>query len=112
MDGIIDLIYQFLQFIKPDRLINYLLDLLGIYVYFGLFFIIFAETGLAVGFFLPGDSLLVVTGLMARTLPDKLNIYLVLVAFLAGSIIGDNTGYWTGRVYGKKSLQTRRFLHL
>lgn len=101
MDGIIDLIYQFLQFIKPDRLINYLLDLLGIYVYFGLFFIIFAETGLAVGFFLPGDSLLVVTGLMARTLPDKLNIYLVLVAFLAGSIIGDNTGYWTGRFMGK-----------
>jgi membrane-associated protein len=101
MEAIIDAIYQFIQFIKPDRLINYLLDLLGVYVYFGLFFIIFAETGLAVGFFLPGDSLLVVTGLMARTLPDKLNIYLVLAAFFAGSVIGDNTGYWTGRKMGK-----------
>ncbi len=101
MDALIDFIYQILQFIKPDRLINYLLDMLGIYVYFGLFFIIFAETGLAVGFFLPGDSLLVVTGLMARTIPDKLNIYLVLIAFLSGSIIGDNTGYWTGRFMGK-----------
>jgi membrane-associated protein len=66
-----------------------------------LFFIIFAETGLAVGFFLPGDSLLVVTGLMAKTLPDKLNIFLVIGAFLTGSILGDNTGYWTGRVMGK-----------
>jgi len=62
----------------------------------------FSETGLAVGFFLPGDSLLVVTGLMARTMPDKLNVYLVLLAFFAGSVIGDNTGYWTGRLMGKK----------
>lgn len=96
-----DLIYQFIDFIKPDNLINWLLDLLGVYVYFGLFFIVFAEVGLAVGFFLPGDSLLVVTGLMAKTLPDKLNIWLVIPAFLAGSIIGDSTGYWTGRFMGK-----------
>lgn len=96
-----DFIYQVLDFIKPDNLINWLLDLLGVYVYFGLFFIIFAEVGLAVGFFLPGDSLLVVTGLMAKTLPDKLNIFLVIIAFLSGSIIGDSTGYWTGRIMGK-----------
>ena len=101
MEAIIDFVYRFIEFIKPDHLINYLLDLLGVYVYFGLFFIIFAETGLAVGFFLPGDSLLVVTGLMAKTLPDKLNVYLVITAFLAGSIIGDSTGYWTGRFMGK-----------
>jgi len=96
-----DFIYQIVDFIKPDNLINWLLDLLGIYVYFGLFFIIFAEVGLAVGFFLPGDSLLVVTGLMAKTLPDKLNILLVLIAFLSGSIIGDSSGYWTGHFMGK-----------
>ncbi|HUF03691.1 MAG TPA: VTT domain-containing protein [Aridibacter sp.] len=101
MEALIDLLYQFLDFIKPDKLINWLLDLLGVYVYFGLFFIVFAETGLAVGFFLPGDSLLVVTGLMAKTLPDKLYILYVLPAFLAGSIIGDSTGYWTGRTMGK-----------
>ncbi|NNE98025.1 MAG: DedA family protein [Pyrinomonadaceae bacterium] len=96
-----DLIYQILDFIKPDNLINWLLDLLGVYVYFGLFFIIFAEVGLAVGFFLPGDSLLVVTGLMAKTLPEKLNILYVLPAFFLGSVIGDSTGYWTGRFMGK-----------
>lgn len=96
-----DFIYQVIDFIKPDNLINWLLDLLGVYVYFGLFFVIFAEVGLAVGFFLPGDSLLVVTGLMSKTYPDKLNILLVLTAFLSGSIIGDSTGYWTGRMMGK-----------
>jgi len=67
-------------------------------VYLGLWFIVFAETGLAVGFFLPGDSLLVVSGLFAAA--GKLNVMLVLVAFFLGSVIGDSTGYWTGRVMG------------
>src|SRR3982750_1924738 len=101
MEGIIDFLTHVKEFLNPQHLINYLLDLLGIYFYFGLFFVIFAETGLAVGFFLPGDSLLVVSGLMARTLPDKLNIVYVMIAFFAGSVIGDNTGYWTGRMMGK-----------
>lgn len=85
----------------PNELINILLNLFGGYVYFALFFIIFAETGLAIGFFLPGDSLLVVSGLMARTLPEKLNVIYILIAFFAGSVIGDSTGYWTGRFMGK-----------
>ena len=102
MDGIYDLLIQIKDFLNPKLLIDYMLNLLGIYVYFGLFFIVFAETGLAVGFFLPGDSLLVVSGLMAATLPDKLNVVLVLLAFFLGSVIGDNTGYWTGRVMGKR----------
>ncbi len=94
-------IKELLQYLNPKVLIETLLNLLGVYVYFGLFFVIFAETGLAIGFFLPGDSLLVVSGLMARTLPDKLNIIYILVAFFAGSVIGDSTGYWTGRFMGK-----------
>ena len=101
MDSIIDFLIQVKEFLNPQHLINYMLDLLGIYVYFGLFFVVFAETGLAVGFFLPGDSLLVVSGLMAKTLPDKLNIVYVLIAFFLGSVIGDNTGYWTGGLMGK-----------
>src|SRR3954470_5479722 len=93
--------HQIRELLNPAHLINYLLDVMGVYVYFGLFLIVFAETGLAVGFFLPGDSLLVVSGLMARTLPDKLNIFLVMIAFFTGSVIGDNAGYWTGRLMGK-----------
>lgn len=96
-----ELLNHIREFLNPAHMINYMLDIMGVYVYFGLFFIIFAETGLAVGFFLPGDSLLVVSGLMARTLPEKLNVAYMLVAFFAGSVIGDNTGYWTGRFMGK-----------
>jgi len=40
--------------------------------------------------------------LIARTLPDKLNIILVLTAFFAGSVIGDSTGYFTGKTMGKR----------
>jgi membrane-associated protein len=100
MDGIIDFLIQVKDFLNPKFLIDYMLNLLGIYVYFGLFFIVFAETGLAVGFFLPGDSLLVVSGLFAAA--DKLNVWFVMLAFFLGSVIGDNTGYWTGRVMGKR----------
>ena len=99
MDSLVDFLYQIKDFLNPKFLIDYLLNWLGIYVYFGLFFIIFAETGLAVGFFLPGDSLLVVSGLFAAA--GKLNVALVLLAFFLGSVIGDSTGYWTGRLMGK-----------
>ncbi|HBR58152.1 MAG TPA: hypothetical protein DEA22_11910 [Blastocatellia bacterium] len=99
MEAITDFLFQIKEFLNPKFLIDYLLNLLGIYVYFGLFFIIFAETGLAVGFFLPGDSLLVVSGLFAAA--EKLNVLLVMAAFFMGSVIGDNTGYWTGRFMGK-----------
>ena len=99
MESLTDLLYQIKDFLNPKFLIDYMLNWLGIYVYFGLFFVIFAETGLAVGFFLPGDSLLVVSGLFAAA--GKLNVSLVMLAFFLGSVIGDNTGYWTGRIMGK-----------
>lgn len=100
MDAIIEFLYQAKEILNPAKLIDYMLTLLGGYVYFGLWFVIFAETGLAVGFFLPGDSLLVVSGLFAAA--GKLNVWLVMLAFFLGSVIGDSTGYWTGRVMGKR----------
>ncbi|MEP6901675.1 MAG: VTT domain-containing protein [Actinomycetota bacterium] len=99
--GIFEDLKKTFWFLDPNVLINSLLDWLGIYAYLGLFFIVFAETGLAVGFFLPGDSLLVVSGLFAKTYPEKLNVLLVLLAFFSGSVIGDSTGYWIGRLMGK-----------
>jgi membrane-associated protein len=99
MDSLIDLFHTVKDFLSPKYLIDWMLALLGGYVYIGLWFVIFAETGLAVGFFLPGDSLLVVSGLFAAA--SKLNVWLVMIAFFLGSVIGDNTGYWTGRVMGK-----------
>lgn len=94
-----ELLQQIREFLNPGYLIDYMLGLLGGYVYLGLWFVIFAETGLAVGFFLPGDSLLVVSGLFAAA--GKLNVWLVMLAFFLGSVIGDSTGYWTGRWMGQ-----------
>src|SRR5256885_15342261 len=99
MQSVIDLFHQVKDFLNPGYLINYMLDLMGGYVYLGLWFVVFAETGLAAGFFLPGDSMLVVAGLFAAA--NKLNVWLTMLAFFLGSVIGDNTGYWTGRFMGK-----------
>ena len=99
MDSILDLLHSVRDFLNPKYLIDWMLAFLGAYVYLGLWFVIFAETGLAVGFFLPGDSMLVVSGLFAAA--NKLNVWLVMLAFFLGSVIGDSTGYWTGRVMGK-----------
>ncbi|MBI3385381.1 VTT domain-containing protein [Candidatus Gottesmanbacteria bacterium] len=68
--------------------------------YLGLFAIIFAETGLLVGFFLPGDSLLFTAGILASQ--GYLNIAILLATFFAAAVLGDNTGYFIGHKFGKK----------
>jgi len=68
--------------------------------------IIFSETGLLVGFFLPGDSLLVTAGLFCTSAnPDKaplLNIVTVNLAVMAAAIVGDTVGYWIGAKSGPR----------
>lgn len=85
--------------LNPKLLIDWMLLKLGVYVYFGLFFIIFAETGLAVGFFLPGDSLLVVAGLFAAA--GKLNLAVLMITLFVAAVVGDTVGYLTGRKMGR-----------
>ncbi|HEX8234641.1 MAG TPA: VTT domain-containing protein [Abditibacteriaceae bacterium] len=65
-----------------------------------LFAIVFAETGLLVGFFLPGDSLLFVAGTLAAAYPDKLNIAILIPLLCIAAIAGDQTGYLIGRKVG------------
>src|SRR4029079_10603229 len=60
--------------------------------------IVFAETGLMVGFFLPGDSLLVTAGVFAAQ--GKLSIVWLNVLLIAAAILGDTLGYWIGRKAG------------
>ncbi len=67
-----------------------------------LFFIVYAETGLFIGFFLPGDSLLVTAGLYAFANPGVLNINHMILALCVAAIAGDNTGYWFGRKTGPR----------
>jgi membrane-associated protein len=68
--------------------------------------IIFAETGLLVGFFLPGDSLLVTAGIYCTAIepgkPPLLNIVVLNLACMAAAIIGDTVGYWIGAKSGPK----------
>src|ERR1700676_5193711 len=65
----------------------------------GLFGIIFAETGLLVGFFLPGDSLLFSVG-FASSGADRVNIFLLAGLLMCAAVIGDNVGYFLGRQAG------------
>jgi membrane-associated protein len=63
--------------------------------------IVFSETGLLAGFFLPGDSLLVTAGLLAA-LDGTLNVWTMLLTLSAAAIIGDTVGYWIGHSIGPK----------
>jgi membrane-associated protein len=77
-----------------------------------LILIVFSETGLLVGFFLPGDSLLVTAGFLAAT-TEILDIWSVLTALSVAAILGDSTGYYIGKKAGA-ALYNRpqsRFFH-
>jgi membrane-associated protein len=64
--------------------------------------VIFAETGLMVGFFLPGDSLVFVSGLLCATEPDLMNVHIVTLsgALTGAAIVGNMAGYYFGRKVG------------
>jgi membrane-associated protein len=64
--------------------------------------IVFAESGLLVGFFLPGDSLLFVAGFICSIQKTQLNILVMAFGCFVAAVIGDNLGYHTGHKYGRK----------
>jgi len=66
--------------------------------YLGLIGIIFAESGLFFGFFLPGDSLLLTAGLLAAH--GELEIWILLLTLPVAAVLGDNVGYWFGKKAG------------
>src|SRR3954471_10890677 len=70
--------------------------------YVGLTAIIFAETGLLIGFFLPGDSLLVTAGLLATQAQFGLNVWLLGVLLTIAAIVGNSLGYAIGRFTGPR----------
>ena len=63
--------------------------------------IVFAETGLLAGFFLPGDSLLVTAGLLSAV-DHSLNIWILSGLLCVAAILGDTTGYWVGYHFGPR----------
>lgn len=70
--------------------------------YIGLFAIVFAESGLFFGFFLPGDSLLFTAGSVAALRPDLLNVWVMMALLCVAAITGDSVGYWSGEKFGRR----------
>jgi len=74
----------------------------GLWIYAILFAIIFAETGLVVAPFLPGDSLLFVTGALCGM--GSLELHILMPLLILAAFSGDNTNYWIGRLLGLRLL--------
>ena len=71
--------------------------------YLGIFVIVFAESGLLIGFFLPGDSLLFTAGFLASQ--NILSLPILLVTCFTAAVLGDNVGYAFGHRVGKRLFQ-------
>jgi membrane-associated protein len=81
----------------------------GALTYGFLFLVIFLETGFVVTPFLPGDSLLFVSGAFAAL--GSLNVWLLILLLSAAAILGDTANYWIGHFFGEKVLNSPR-LHV
>ncbi len=68
----------------------------------GLLLIVFAETGLLVGFFLPGDSLLFLAGVFAASGQEGLALWMLLVGVPIAAFLGAQTGWWIGHKAGPR----------
>lgn len=89
-----------------DEILGTIINLFGPLTYVILFAIVFAETGLVITPFLPGDSLLFAVGTLAGG--GFLNIWVVYLSLLLAAILGDTVNYWVGhhlgtRVFSKKN---------
>ena len=88
---------------------NQLLRSVGL---FGLFLVVFAESGLFIGFFLPGDSLLFTAGLLSATTNLLAPLPVILLGCTIAAIVGDQVGYLFGKRFGPRlfSQPDSRFL--
>jgi membrane-associated protein len=93
-------------FLHVDRHLADLAQSYGAWIYAILFGVVFAETGLVVTPFLPGDSLLFAAGALAGT--GVLDIVKVSAVFLAAAVLGDNTNYFIGRTFGPRIFSARQ----
>jgi membrane-associated protein len=84
------------EWLQPDVIISWL----GPWALVGLALIVFAECGLLVGFFLPGDSLLFTAGLFVAQGAIDAPLWLVCVILVVAAMAGNAVGYWIGRAAG------------
>lgn len=98
---ILDVLFQWRDLVNPEFYIQHG----GLWLFL---FIVFAETGLFAGFFLPGDSLLFVAGIYSNELAaelfllnnDFLNLLVVCLFVIGAGILGNSVGYWFGAASG------------
>jgi membrane-associated protein len=84
------------EWLQPDVIIQWL----GPWALVGLALIVFAECGLLLGFFLPGDSLLFTAGLFVATGAIQAPVWLVCVILVVAALVGNVVGYYIGRAAG------------
>ena len=97
LQSIVEFLFKTLT--DPDRLIHFLTTVVSGWAgYMVLFGVVFAETGLLVGFFLPGDSFLFTIGVVAGA--GGLDIATICALLIAASILGDQCGYFLGSRVG------------
>ncbi len=90
-------------FLNLDKHLEAVVAQYGAWVYALLFTIVFVETGLVVMPFLPGDSLLFVSGAVAAV--GGLSLPTLMILLVSAALLGDNCNYWIGRYFGPKVFQ-------
>jgi membrane-associated protein len=96
MDFLIDF------FLHLDAHLQTFVDQYGAWVYALLFLIVFAETGLVITPFLPGDSLLFAAGAIAATSGDRLNVWGIFGLLVTAAVLGDAVNYAAGHFVGPR----------
>lgn len=93
----VDAVFDFLRTLTdPESIVKYG----GLWL---LLFVIYAETGLFFGFFLPGDNLILIAGIISATRPEwfyNLPFPLILLLMIIAAVLGNSTGYWFGKKIG------------
>ncbi len=92
-------------FLHLDQFLGTMAIELGLLIYLVLFIIIFCETGFVVTPFLPGDSLLFISGALAGS--GVLNLPVLILVIAIAAIIGDSVNFWIGRFSGAKIMKGR-----
>jgi membrane-associated protein len=96
-------------FLHLDQHLNRIVTDYGVWTHLILFAIVFAETGLVVTPFLPGDSLLFAAGALAAI--GSLDLWLLVVLLIGAAILGDSVNYWIGAWIGPRAFSGNvRFL--
>jgi membrane-associated protein len=114
---LVDQIMWLIRLGSPERLGELVRNIGPFWVYAVLFAIVFSETGLLVGFFLPGDSLLFAAGFLASQEAIGINIVILNVALMVAAVVGDAVNYYLGwqmgvRVFERGRLRFVKHEHL